>query len=374
MLFDPNQTQDPYGRLIYYQVGDQTTTSKILALELAGGDLNQISFHWNEHLLDKLDWSQEPAESFDAMLDRTVLNLRNQYQHINLFYSAGYDSQTIYEAFRRNRIVIDRFLIWRREWYQGHSDIEYQLALQSAQWIKQNIWPNLEIVTLAWRVQDNHAWYRNMKSDWIYHAGSVLKFSKHNRDLIYTYNDPVKKSVWNHNNSVTIIGHEKPKLDLYDNQWYVSHLDTQLYTELHDPALHFYHIPEIYCKQAWMIVRWLETLPNCSHELLHKIQSNSAGPEMYKQYNLAMGRCEVWHDYNAYGMGKAMWSNPDPRHVPESQNFLQQTQGTDPDVYNYYDQGLRHIEKNFGHLIGKNGNLPGLFSKKYLLKLLELNT
>lgn len=373
MLFDPNKINDSYDRCIYYKVGNQRTTSKILALEWANGDMNQISFHWNEAESDQINWIVEPTESMESLIDRTVQRIRSQHNKVNLFYSAGYDSQTIYEAFRRNNLKIDRFILWRREWYKGYSDIEFNTALESAKWIKQHVWPGLEIVTVEWRIKDSNAWYRNLREDWIYHVGSMIKFSKHSRELIYTYNDDVQKAVLNHSNTITINGHEKSKLDICDGNWYVTHFDSSFFTEMHDPCLQFFYIPEIYLKQSWMTIRWMESLPNFTVDLLHKIQSHDAGPTIYRDYSLAMGRTMVWHKFNEGGQGKFMWTHPDPRKVPESIEFLKQASVDSPDVVGYYDRGLNYIQQKFGHLIEAHGNLPGIFSKKYFVKKLELS-
>ncbi len=369
-MTDPDKITDAYGRSIYYQVGDAKTTSKILALELAGGDIHRVSFHWNEKDLDQVDWAQPPAESFNSLMDRTVKEIRSKHQQVNLFYSGGYDSHTIYEAFRRNGLKIDKFIIWRREWYHGLSDAEYQSALDVARVIKQHVWPDLEIVTLAWRIQDNHRWYREMGNDWIYHNGSQLKFAKHGRDLIYRYNSLVQKEVLDRSDSVTLMGYEKPKLDLYDGRWYVSHLDNQIWLDMHDPCLHVFYIPEIYHQQAWQIAQWMESLPGFNTEMLHKIQSNSLGPDMYRAYNLAMGRTPVLHELNSGGHGKVMWQGKDPRQVEESRGFREESRVHDQDVFGIYEKGLSYVEKKFGHVMN-GGNLQVLFSKKYFVKEFE---
>lgn len=367
MLFDPTRITDPYDRSIYYQVGDKKTTSKILALELANGDMSRISFHWNEPELDQVSWSTPPKHTFDEIMDLTVHRIRNQYSKVNLFYSGGYDSHTIVEAFHRNHLQIDKLIIWRREWYQGHSDREHFSAVESAKRIKKEYWPNLEISTPLWLAEHSHNFYRSMKQDWIYHGGSVLKFSKHSRDLLYTYNTDMMRQVMV-DATISIMGYEKPKLDLYEGRWYVSHTDQIIYCDINDPSLHLYYIPDIYHQQAWAAATWMESLPAFTPDMLHRIQSHAMGAEMYRDYNLALGRCQVWDRYNADGAGKAMWSYADGAlNVPESREFLLQTKTHEPEIYKMYMQGLERVQSQFGHLI-TNGNLPGMFSKKYYLK------
>jgi len=370
MSFDPNKIVDDYGRCIYYQVGDLKTTSKVLALEHAGGNLDQISYHWNEQELDQIQWDVAPTSSIDTLMSQAAHSIRNQYKKVNLFYSGGYDSHTIYETFVKNHLKIDCFIIWRREWYHGYSNLDYDTALESAAWIKNNVWPDLEIKTVDWKIEDVHQWYRTMKHDWIYHTGSVLRFSKNGRDLLSNLNEDYKRMLLDDGNTITVAGYEKPKLDLVDGNWYVSHIDTIMWTDMHCPAHHFYYRPEIYHQQAWAIAKWMETLPGFNHAMLHQIQNNAVGPDLYQEYNLALGRSKVFHQYNAGGEGKILYAGKSPRTVTDSAKFLQQSSIHEKDVYDYYDQGLAHIEKNYGHLLN-GATFHGIFSKKYLIKPFE---
>lgn len=367
MKFDPNRIVDDYGREIYYQVGDFKTTSKILALEQADGNIDKVSFHWNERDLDLIQWDQRPALSIDQLMDQAAREIRSKYRNVILFYSGGYDSHTIYEVFRRCGLTIDKFYTWQREWYAGHSELEFQTAIEGAKWIKKNVWNNLEIVTVSWRVKDVYEWYRTLKDDWIYHNGGVLKFSKSSRDLLAELNDDYKKMVFDQNDTVILYGFEKPRLDLYDGKWYASHIDTHFFVDFHCPALHFYYIPEIYHQQCWLQAEWMESLPGFSHEMLHTIQSYKAGPEMYRQHNLALGRVPTFYEYNSVGTSKIMWQGKDPRQVPESKEFLRQTEIYNSDIGNYYNRGIDYLQERFEHLM-KGGDLPGIFSKKYYLK------
>jgi hypothetical protein len=169
------------------------------------------------------------------------------------------------------------------------------------------------------------------------------------------------------NNSIVICGYEKPKLDLVDNTWYVSHLDSQFFTDFHCPCYHFYYQPEIYHQQAWMLCEWMETLPNFDHSMLHQIQSHQAGAQMYHDYSRALGRTSVFHDYNAFGHGKSMWVADNPKNVIESKKFLEHSSIYEKDVSDYYHNGVDYVKQNFGHLLN-GSNLAGMFSKKYKLK------
>ena len=61
LIDSADRHSDDYGREIYYQVGERRTSSKILALEWAQGDIDQVTFHWRENEFDQIDWTTEPV-------------------------------------------------------------------------------------------------------------------------------------------------------------------------------------------------------------------------------------------------------------------------------------------------------------------------
>jgi hypothetical protein len=373
LIDDPLRFGDRYGRQLGYTVGDYATVSKIRALEQANGDPSKIQFHWHEDRFDHVDWTQEPKEDLSTLVFRRVMQLRQNHDHIALWYSGGFDSHTIIEAFRQCRCQLDEVVIQSREWLEDQDHIEFRTAMASAHWYKKHVWPDLKITTVKWQVKDALHYYRTVGSDWIYHNGDVLRFSKHSRDLLLTLNSGVIGLSDRPGRSLQINGFDKPRLDVRDGKWFSTRTDKNLYYEMDDVALQFWILPELYVKQCWMMVRWLESLGYKTqqdlHAFVHQLQSNKTSGLIYEQWNLALGRCQVPYEYQRGNLSKLIWQGI--RTNTESLTFLNTARVDYTDVYGFYETGLQHIEKEYAHIMTEHG-LPGILSRPYFIKDLEI--
>jgi hypothetical protein len=98
----------------FYQVGNETYNNKLeacLALNKIPGDHH---LHWNYHesTFDTLPWTVEPPVDIEELYKQRALQLREQYDHLVLFYSGGADSHTILQTFIKNNIKIDEVFIY----------------------------------------------------------------------------------------------------------------------------------------------------------------------------------------------------------------------------------------------------------------------
>jgi hypothetical protein len=97
-----------------YKVGDKTYVNKLEAC-LA---LNQIPgnhhLHWDYHesVYDSMPWTVEPPVDIEELYKQRALQLREQYDHLVLFYSGGVDSHTILQTFIKNNIKIDEVFVY----------------------------------------------------------------------------------------------------------------------------------------------------------------------------------------------------------------------------------------------------------------------
>lgn len=369
LLEFPERHIDDFGREIYYQVGDRKTMSKILALEWANGDINSVSFHWKENEFDFIDWTKEPNENLTSMVDSHVVALRDSHDHVAIWYSGGYDSHTIVEAFRRNRLRVDELIVFDRDWYHDIGLEETNLACKFAQWYKINIWPDIKITRISWRARDVIKFYRNRGLDWIYHTGDTLRFSKHSRNLVYRINPAVAKLNDRPMRAIQINGLDKPRLDFRDGTWYATRLDQLLYMEIDDHCHHLWFEPKLYVKQCWMMLRWFESLPGANHETLHRlvhdVQSFKTSHLMYQQWNLAIGRDIVWSELCRGHTTKTMKTSI--RNSPESQELQKAAQTDAPDVWKIYDLGVSWVEQKFKHLVDSTKGIPNIMSKPYFI-------
>ena len=77
-----------------------------LELNRIGGDHH---VHWNYHedVFSRALWTHEPPDDIEELYRQRALQLREQYDHLVLFYSGGADSTTILQAFIKNNIKLD---------------------------------------------------------------------------------------------------------------------------------------------------------------------------------------------------------------------------------------------------------------------------
>jgi hypothetical protein len=92
-----------------YLVGGVPYANKLeacLALNRIPGD-HHVHWDYHEHVYDHQPWTHEPPVSIEELYRQRALQLREQYDHLVLFYSGGADSHTILQTFIKNNIKID---------------------------------------------------------------------------------------------------------------------------------------------------------------------------------------------------------------------------------------------------------------------------
>lgn len=100
---------------VFYQV-DQACTYKTLD---AWQMIVSGAKHWRLNMFESTyglyDWTVEPSQSFDSLVQLRIRNLREKYKKIRLWYSAGRDSHFILKAFVDQGVAIDElvFVDWQ---------------------------------------------------------------------------------------------------------------------------------------------------------------------------------------------------------------------------------------------------------------------
>ncbi len=380
--FQPNWSQDYTSDSIYYQVGEFKTHSKVMAMQEACGDFDRIRYHFMEPVWDQLDWSQEPSQDFWQLMTDHCRYLRDTYSHLAVWYSGGYDSQTIIDCFVANQLVIDEVLIYGRDyftdnWIARNEPLE---ALRLALELKKSVWPNLKITRVNWRQEDLLTFYRTHGNQWILRQGHQASFAKHDRSYLYNYNPDLKKIV-NQNHRVDIEGREKPRLWIEDGKWFVSSIDATNDPMINSRSYQFYTCgayPELHVKQCWMMVRWIESLPWNSVEearvFLHSLQSHKESMNTYRDWNLAIGRSPVRtiSGYASVSQGSKIWNNGDVTQTFESRKILQHVMKNDPQVYKIYQQGINELKTQYTGLFNADGSIKPCWGKKYYIKPVEI--
>ena len=128
--------------MFYYTVNGNRYFNPYLAWHEKFKSNLPIEFHCNDLEYSAIDWTREPVESFDTLMDRHAKHVRNKYERLIFFWSGGTDSQTVLNVFVRNRIRIDEIVCQankRLPWYPTrHID-----------WLKEHYWDKTTKITLV---------------------------------------------------------------------------------------------------------------------------------------------------------------------------------------------------------------------------------
>lgn len=354
---------------LYYQVGEKKTTSKIQALEWAEGHFRQIKLHYLDDLFQKTDWTKEPEKDWETILRNRCIEIRNKHDYVILWYSGGWDSQTILDAFIRNKLKIDELVIYVKEYNDEGNEV--QPAIDYAQKVKKDYFPNLKITVFSITAQQHINWYKDKDYTWIHHPGWFPNFSKTMRRRFMYGRDGVHNDA--PKNHVIINGYEKPMIFLMRGKWFASFPDGFLNWVFDSPAEQFY-IPEnnseIYLKQCWMAIRWLEKIPSLTPRIVDDMKSSRLSGKHSVLWNRACGRTGAL-DEEGISQAKSMLRHTEKVYgfdygIPsESLNIIKDIVGS-KEEYNVYKEGLDYVRKF--SLSENQLNLPVIMSDWYYIK------
>jgi hypothetical protein len=107
MLFN-----SPYG---YYKVGNQVYLTKSEAVYQATKTKEHLHWNFHDEIYSSMDWSKRPAGSLKDLYRERAQQLRDQYDHIVIYFSGGMDSWTVLDSFLSNGIHVDEiYTAWPR--------------------------------------------------------------------------------------------------------------------------------------------------------------------------------------------------------------------------------------------------------------------
>lgn len=274
-----------------YIVNGKRFNNAFLAFYESYSSGQPITFYANDYECDKLDWTKEPEESFEVLMDRRAHQLRQQYERLVFFWSGGTDSQTIYNVFKRNNIHIDEIIS------MGNPTLEF-FPTHHHDWLRANHWDPTTIITTFDKLDLNLRKQYLSDEDWaIRDVGDMKLFTNGTTDI----HTSVIMCEKNHAGKTwtMISGHEKPWLVYKDGTWWQQQQDyaiRQIFG-MGDKIQPFFLEPQLLLKAAHMLKRDLQRLPikpvnGMRAEDLYK------GTTGYKRWCQACGR----HDELTYGV------------------------------------------------------------------------
>ena len=231
--------------IAHYSVDGKPFNNVYLAWQHCIKTSSPVKFYLNDQAYDQLDWTQEPSETFDQLMTAHAYHLRNQYQHLVLSYSGGYDSHTIYDVFAKNRIHLDAIFV-------SASDQVPWFPTSVYNWLTQNHWdPHTKIIlTDAGNLDENPLFKTDQ--NWIYQdTGTLIRYhsssfwATHQR-LLQEFNS---ETSWR-----LITGFEKPRLVYQNGRWYSRQLASVLEHCFGRPNFELFFLePRLAIKQSHLV-------------------------------------------------------------------------------------------------------------------------
>lgn len=238
---------------IYFRVNNKIIFNDILAKYESYTSGQPIEFICHTEAYDKLDWTQEPSQSFEELMDWHARSIRNKYEKIVLSWSGGTDSHTIYNVFCRNNLHIDEIVIWVNDEYEPWASTRY------VEWMQTNHADPLTKITIKHRFDPEAKQKIVTGEDWIFQNISMVpKFAMGTTDsVMWDYcNEQYGASTW-----CLVHGHEQPRVFLKNGKYYSCHDAKPFLSVMNfDHIECFFTEPLLTLKQSHMIKKMLKRL------------------------------------------------------------------------------------------------------------------
>lgn len=261
----------------YYKVNGQIFLKKIPALLHANLTKADVTWHFNNEILDNVDWTVEPTLSLDQLYGLRAKQIREEFDYVILMLSGGSDSTNVFNSFLNNKVHIDEVVAsaplsglnnWKVDPENKHkTEIVSETFLAQLPLVNQIITrhPNIKVTVNDYFDDllklNPDTWVQEQCGHWLHPTGvarhSLMKLT-HVRDLA----ERGKKVA-------IVYGTDKPLIcrnengDLYTN---ITDAATTIPTSPFEDAypnveseLFYYSgsLPELMIKQAHAVCKWL---------------------------------------------------------------------------------------------------------------------
>jgi hypothetical protein len=360
---------------IYWSVNGIPTYSKASALLSAQGDQSKINFHFMENTWDHADFSKEPNMSWNQLCKIRAQQLRDQYSHLCLWFSGGYDSWHILNVFIDANCVIDELLICDRrehllESWPGEDD-EITIAFRLAEQYKKNHNSKCKIT----RINTGFEYHKHY---WNKHAqgltggiGSNVRFSRTHATTIF--HEHPECATYHKDSIGNITGFETAKLDLYNGVWYTWTFDIPMAAVSNSNLIMFYiddDFPELHVKQVHMAMQFFENHNLATSEWVHAVQGNKkfdGSEEIFKKYRtLGQGRLTPISSSAVHKL--ARFRTTEDTQSFDSKKLIEYFKQNNMQAYHRYSQGLMDLKDGLQTWDPQKDKWGVLPSKKYLVR------
>ena len=239
-----------------YQVGTEWFGNKFLA-QLESSRTNiPIKFNLFETELDSANWSIEPAETWDHLMDVRAQQIASLNKPIILSFSGGTDSLTIYHVFRRNNIKIDALYVkFKKDPKEQHlyRDVLPFIEAERVKYGFQVLYSE-ETVDYLDSVYNTPEWvFADMQLR--VHFSIASGFA--GLEELPSFDKGMDTDF------VFVLGVEKPRIKIVNDRFYSYQSDTT-WNGYFDPRNEFFYLspklPELHIKQSYMLANYIVEL------------------------------------------------------------------------------------------------------------------
>ena len=124
---------------MYWKYAGTQYKSKFTAVQAAGRDFQNITFHTFYESINNFNYSIEPQESLEFLMAERAREIRENYNYIKFFFSGGSDSTTIINQFIKNKIFIDEIIVFRFSYLNNFDEnSNAEVNNYTIPWLKNN--------------------------------------------------------------------------------------------------------------------------------------------------------------------------------------------------------------------------------------------
>ena len=360
---------------IYWSVSGYNTTNQIEAWIKSTQLQTCPEFHFYDDAYDSVDWTQEPSESWDELCYQRCLQLRQQYKHLALVYSAGRDSHHILRCFSKFNIPIDELITFKYNpipnsyYWTRVLEMDNIIMPLMKKYVEQ--FPKTKIT-----VQDILT--PEMFNDY-YSDDHTEKKSVTATNGLFTV--PLilgLRNIYDSDNEGFIFGLDKPRIILENNKFYSTILDKviEYYIKGQSSNVEFFYftpnLPKLHVKQSWTLLNYIITnYSTITHEFLEKFCAGG-NSVYYDEFCLGSGRGSAISSNLELSMGKSKISGAGKD--PKIQRIIEYAiQNKWQGVHNYLYSAEYLTDKYPQIFNGGDARLGtvGLYAKKRYMKPLD---
>jgi hypothetical protein len=305
-----------------------------------------ISYYYNDHVFDQVNWGICPEQSLGALYEQRAREIRDNYDYVVLLFSGGSDSTNVLRTFLDNQIPVDEIISYGA-WNHVIDKMDVcniEITVAAAPLIAEVRKTQCKVTHL-----NLFDWWDRCYQDetWIFRSDTTLAFYT---DLVNNalFDLPWLKQIRDQGKKVCFVwGLEKPKLVVHRDSYWLAFEDQLLSSNIYSHSLqdgfaheNFYsHVTcsTLICKQAHSYLNYLEQRLS-PHQITNFLMSQDSESQNLKLMRQVLYP-HTW-DESTFSVGKPKNSRFSIKWHTVYERMRNSTQ------MKYWQTGIEEITKN----------------------------